>query len=116
MSADHGHPRHRREEQGGGTTVSVAIAEGRHPVPFRTRKLSPPAPMVLPWRRGGRVGRRRDIFATREPPSGGSRRFRECEAPVPRRLMENPREMREVVAAVEKNERHPGTSCWETSS
>src|SRR5262249_43689028 len=37
------------QEQGGGTTVSVAIAEGRHPVPFRTRKLSPPAPMVLPW-------------------------------------------------------------------
>jgi len=24
--------------------------------------------------------------------------------------------MREVEAAVEKNERHPGTSCWETSS
>src|SRR6266542_4825870 len=46
--------------QGRGTTVSVSIAEGRHPVPSRTRKLSPPAPMVLPWRRGGRVGRRRD--------------------------------------------------------
>src|SRR5438105_15691642 len=30
-------------------TVSAAMAEGRHPVPFRTRKLSPPAPMVLPW-------------------------------------------------------------------
>src|SRR5205823_11648841 len=29
-------------------TVSVAMAEGKHPVPFRTRKLSPPAPMVLP--------------------------------------------------------------------
>ena len=26
---------------------SVAMAEGRHPFPFRTRKLSPPAPMVL---------------------------------------------------------------------
>src|SRR5438128_11648103 len=45
----------------GGSPVSVAIAEGRHPVPFRTRKLSLPAPMVLPWRRGGRVGRRRDF-------------------------------------------------------
>src|SRR5437667_4819779 len=45
-----------------GDAVSVAIAEGRHPVPFRTRKLSLPAPMVLPWRRGGRVGRRRDIL------------------------------------------------------
>src|SRR6266542_2222804 len=45
-----------------GGSVSVATAEGKHPVPFRTRKLSPPAPMVLPWRRGGRVGRRRDFF------------------------------------------------------
>ena len=43
-------------------TVSVAIAEGKHPVPSRTRKLSPPAPMVLPGRLGGRVGRRRNIF------------------------------------------------------
>jgi hypothetical protein len=37
---------------------SVAIAEGVHPDTFRTRKLSPPAPMVLPGRLGGRVGRR----------------------------------------------------------
>ena len=31
---------------------SVVMAEGVHPVPFRTRQLSPPAPMVLrrrPW-------------------------------------------------------------------
>ena len=31
---------------------SVAMAEGVHPIPFRTRQLSPPAPMVLrcsPW-------------------------------------------------------------------
>ena len=31
---------------------SVVMAEGVHPIPFRTRKLSPPAPMVLrrrPW-------------------------------------------------------------------
>src|SRR6266496_6598301 len=40
--------------------VSVIMAEGKHPVPFRTRKLSPPAPMVLPGKLGGRVGRRRD--------------------------------------------------------
>ena len=37
------------------------MAEGKHPVPSRTRKLSPPAPMVLPGRLGGRVGRCRDI-------------------------------------------------------
>src|SRR4051794_27880714 len=40
-------------------SVSVVIAVGKHPVPFRTRKLSPPAPMVLHRRRCGRVGHRR---------------------------------------------------------
>src|SRR3712207_1720534 len=35
------------------------MARGKRPVPFRTRKLSLSAPMVLPRRRGGRVGRRR---------------------------------------------------------
>jgi hypothetical protein len=35
------------------------MAKGKHPVPFRTRKLSPSAPMVLPGGLGGRVGRRR---------------------------------------------------------
>src|SRR4030095_74998 len=35
------------------------MAEGSHPFPFRTRKLSPPAPMVLGRRLPGRVGRRR---------------------------------------------------------
>ena len=39
----------------------VAIAAGKHPYPFRTRQLSPPAPMVLGGRPPGRVGRRRDI-------------------------------------------------------
>ena len=52
-------------------SVSVAIAEGRHPVPYRTRKLSPPAPMVLPGKLGGRVGRRRSIFTTAAPTRGG---------------------------------------------
>ena len=32
---------------------------GKRPVPFRTRKLSPPAPMVLHPRECGRVGHRR---------------------------------------------------------
>jgi len=27
----------------------VASPEGPHPFPFRTRKLSPPGPMVLRW-------------------------------------------------------------------
>ncbi len=55
----------------GRDAVSAAIAEGKHPVPFRTRKLSPLAPMVLPRRRGGRVGRRRDtIEGERRAPAG----------------------------------------------
>ena len=37
----------------------VTIAVGKHLFPSRTQQLSPPAPMVLPWQRGGRVGRRR---------------------------------------------------------
>src|SRR5690242_17853975 len=36
--------------------VGVAMAEGSHLFPFRTEKLSPPAPMVLPGKPGGRVG------------------------------------------------------------
>ena len=38
------------------------MAAGKHPFPFRTRQLSPPAPMVLGGRPPGRVGRRRDFF------------------------------------------------------
>src|SRR3954451_20899544 len=39
--------------------VSAVIASGKRPVPFRTRKLSPTAPMVLRGGPRGRVGRRR---------------------------------------------------------
>jgi hypothetical protein len=39
----------------------VALAAGKHLFPFRTEKLSPPAPMVLGGRPPGRVGRRRSI-------------------------------------------------------
>lgn len=47
------------------------MGEGQHPVPSRTRQLSPPPPMVLPGRPGGRVGRRRELFPAlgREPRS-----------------------------------------------
>src|SRR5207248_7052401 len=51
----------------------VAIAVGSHPFPFRTRKLSPPAPMVLGGRPPGRVGRRR-IFSREEALSRASSR------------------------------------------
>ena len=38
------------------------MARGKRPAPFRTRKLSPSAPMVLHLLRCGRVGRRRTFF------------------------------------------------------
>ena len=41
------------------------MAEGKHPVPYRTRKLSLPAPMVLHAGACGRVGDRR---TTHHPP------------------------------------------------
>ena len=40
----------------------VAISEGSHPFPSRTRKLSPPEPMVLRGKPRGRVGRCRIFF------------------------------------------------------
>ena len=71
-------------------SVSVAIAEGRHPVPYRTRKLSPPAPMVLPGKLGGRVGRRRD--SSRSAACG--RRFVVPGVPRRRRALPPPRTAR----------------------
>src|SRR5512134_1831612 len=44
--------------------IPVTMAEGPHPFPFRTRPLSPPAPMVLSGRPGGRVGRCRDFSSS----------------------------------------------------
>ena len=40
----------------------AAIAKGKHPVPFRTRKLSSSAPMVLRGRPRGRAGHRRNTI------------------------------------------------------
>src|SRR5690606_4352811 len=48
----------------------VRIAEGKHPFPFRTRPLSPPAPMVLPGQPGGRVGPCRKTFSARHRGGG----------------------------------------------
>ena len=59
-------------------TATAVIAEGKHPVTFRTRKLSLPAPMVLHPGGCGRVGRRRNTDLGEPPLSGGSlisRRF-----------------------------------------
>ena len=37
--------------------IPVTMAKGSHLFPYRTQKLSLSAPMVLGWRRPGRVGR-----------------------------------------------------------
>ena len=37
--------------------IPVVITKGSHLFPYRTQKLSPSVPMVLGWRRPGRVGR-----------------------------------------------------------
>ena len=47
--------------------VTAVIARGKRPVPFRTRKLSPSAPMVLHSPGCGRVGRRRTSFRKSHP-------------------------------------------------
>src|SRR5262249_45824487 len=44
----------------------VAMAAGPHPFPFRTRQLSPPAPLALGGRSPRRVGRRR-VFSEGPP-------------------------------------------------
>src|SRR5437870_1024723 len=78
--------------------VPVAIGEGKHPAPFRTRKLSPLPPMVLLWRRSGRVGR--------------------CRAPLESRLAEMPastRVRRPPAERATRPERLPGLPLREVT-
>ena len=63
---------------GDASNLLVAIARGIHPIPFRTRKLSPSAPMVLPLCVGGRVGRCRNKFGIPMEKSKGRVRFMAC--------------------------------------
>ena len=35
----------------------VLMTQGVHPFPYRTRKLSPVVPKIVPWRRGVKIGR-----------------------------------------------------------
>ncbi len=53
-------------------TVTAVMAEGKRPVTFRTRKLSPPAPMVLHSGGCGRVGHRRTQPPVEGRPHPGS--------------------------------------------
>ncbi len=57
------------------THFPVAISEGSHPFPSRTRKLSPPEPMVLRGKPRGRVGRCRIFFSPPLAPFTGPRGF-----------------------------------------
>lgn len=61
---------------GCGARVTAVIAWGKRPVPFRTRKLRPTAPMVLHPGGCGRVGHRRNIIQARP-------RTRKCPGPDP---------------------------------
>ena len=87
------------------------MARGKRPVSFRTRKLSLSAPMVLPWRRGGRVGRRRTTIPDRGPsiragaPVGMSRQPR---APNDRTL---PRGKPGLPPARRRRIQRPAASC-----
>src|SRR5690606_16442889 len=49
--------------------VPAVTAAGKHPDPYRTRKLSPPAPMVLHPNGCGRVGHRRNTQPRAPGPS-----------------------------------------------
>src|SRR4029453_14096769 len=61
------HPTTLTGAQGSGNKVTAVIAWGKRPVPFRTRKLRPTAPMVLHPGGCGRVGHRRTHIRSRPP-------------------------------------------------
>src|SRR3954449_8393687 len=83
MPNKHSHPTTNNtspNHQKGGTPTECTklrrlIAAGKRPDPSRTRKLSLPAPMILP-NPGGKVGHRRTQLKTFAPNSvGGQRHF-----------------------------------------
>ena len=62
-------------------TLTGGNGEGDHLFPYRTQKLSPSAPMVLGWKRPGRVGRRRfpiEAVAKLQPLSQRKNRAGSC--------------------------------------
>lgn len=67
----------------------MALAAESHPFPFRTRKLSLPAPMVLGGHPPGRVGRRR-ILIEKAPTSVGAFCFSVTVASWPLRSVDHP--------------------------
>ncbi len=89
----------------------MAIAAGKHPFPFRTRQLSPPAPMVLGGRPPGRVGRRRDLSSLEAPDFPGplARQITAYTQPVNQKRTPRPRPQRSGVkpAASVKHSANP---------
>ena len=69
VTTDFPTPAHQRVR--GGARVTAVIAWGKRPVPSRTRKLRPTAPMVLHPGGCGRVGHRRNTINGRGPPPPG---------------------------------------------
>jgi hypothetical protein len=63
----HHHPHPGQEMVRQVARVTAVIAWGKRPVPFRTRKLRPTAPMVLHPRECGRVGHRRTTTHGKAP-------------------------------------------------
>ena len=64
------------------------MAQGNHPFPSRTRKLSPAAPMVLPLD-GGRVGRCQAFFCPKFLPFLGRFAAEQCVGSARRRFRGN---------------------------
>src|ERR1035438_4200631 len=86
------------------------MAKGKHPVPFRTRKLSPSAPMVLRGGPRGRVGRRRTYFRWGRPRAGGGpNAFLRVRRFVPAYLCGT------VVFGTQWSEGQPGGRSWQGS-
>jgi RimJ/RimL family protein N-acetyltransferase len=77
----------------GASTIWAAIAAGIHLFPFRTEKLSPPAPMVLGAQAPGRVGRRPPLLRRSGIRSSG---FLIATIPEARRLRRRGRSYRRV--------------------
>src|SRR6478752_9776199 len=81
-----------------GKRVTAVIAWGKRPVPFRTRKLRPTAPMVLHPGGCGRVGHRR-TYITKGPD-------KECQGPSTLTTRPMPTEGQTTAGRIDPHEQH----------
>src|SRR5258706_5048778 len=88
------------------------MAEGSHLFPFRTEKLSPPAPMVLPGKPGGRVGCRPLCFDAPVSSDPGASLF-SCERnrPYPRERRRTGRSRMGRAVQIQQCQRCPPSPC-----